>query len=386
MTSVSVRHVSPAFRTYAGADSLSALAKELARTSAERVVLVHGRSLSRHPGALELVESAIGARRAASFGDVREHSPVDSVQDAADLLSRTAADAVVAVGGGSAIVTARAAVILSAEGGAVHDLATRRENGALVSPRLNAPKIAQWIVPTTPTTAYAKAGAAVRDLATGERHALFDPKARAAGVFLHPALAATAPASLARGSALNAFAMAVDGLQSGVDDPLAEAQMRHALQMIATWLPRLGAEVDGDVGVRLMLAALLSGQASDFVGTGLAQPISHALGPRSSAGNGVVEAMMLPHIMRFNAGRTDAGLAAVAQALHPAGPDDPEAAIAAVVAFLAASAVPARLRDVGLEAEALDAAIAHIADDWSSTRVPRPASANELREILRAAW
>ena len=48
-----------------------------------------------------------------------------------------------------------------------------------------------------------------------------------------------------------------------------------------------------------MLAALLCGQGSDYVGGGLAQALSYAAGPRSSVANGVVEALLVPHTMRF---------------------------------------------------------------------------------------
>jgi alcohol dehydrogenase class IV len=388
MSAVSVRHVTPAFRTYAGARSLEALGKELARTGAERVVVFCGASMVRQGDVLAQVEDSMDGRVAGRFSGVQENSPVPAVEEAAAVLRDVGADAAVALGGGSAIVTARAASILAAENRPVRDLSTRREDGKLVSPRLAAPKIAQWIVPTTPTTAYAKAGAAVRDLATGERLALFDPKARAAGVFLHPAAAATAPPHLVQASALNAFAMCVDGLQSSTDDPFAEAQMRQALRMIREWLPRLDdgdGVVDGDVGVRLMLAALLAGQASDHVGTGLAQPISHALGPHATVGNGVVEAIMLPHVMRYNEGHTDAGQAAVAETLNPGGPTGPASARAAVVEFLRTIGVPDGLAAAGVGRQELPAAIDHILDDWAVTTVPRPADGVALHDLLHAA-
>ena len=56
---------------------------------------------------------------------------------------------------------------------------TRGPDGRLSSPKLLAPKIPNWVVPSTPITAYAKAGTAVRDPDTDERLALFDPKTRA---------------------------------------------------------------------------------------------------------------------------------------------------------------------------------------------------------------
>lgn len=386
MNSLSVRHVVPAFRTYAGEQALVGLGKELARSGSQRVVLVCGSSILRNTDVLSLVEAAIGDRLAGRFSDVREHSPVDSVEAAARQLGSTEADAVVALGGGSAVVTARAAVVLSAEGRPLKELATRRENGQLISPRLATPKIPQFIVPSTPTTAYAKAGAAVRDVDSGERLALFDPKVRAAGVFMHPRVAATAPARLAHSSALNAFVMAVDGLQSGVEDPLAEAKLRHSLRMLGEWLPQVADPLDGDMGTQLMMAALLAGQASDHVGTGLAQPLAHALGPLSTVGNGVVEALMLPHTMRFNLGHTTPGLVAVAEALDPAGPGDTDAAIHGVEKLLAEVGVPTRLRDAGIEMKSFEAVADHVLDDWSSTTVPRQASRDEILEMLQDAW
>ena len=142
------------------------------------------------------------------------------------------------------MVTARAATILLGEDKDVRELCTRREpGGRLVSPRLSAPKLPQWVVPSSPTTACAKAGAAVRDPETGERLALYDPKARAQGVVLDPVMALTAPPQLSWSAALNVFSMAVEGLQSRRIDPLADAMLAHALRMVVTSLPRVTVSV-----------------------------------------------------------------------------------------------------------------------------------------------
>jgi alcohol dehydrogenase class IV len=233
------QHATPAFRTFCGPDALSALPRELDRLRASRAVVFCDPAMLRYVDVLGRVESALGERLAGRFDGIREHSPVATVEAGRLSLEQAQADAVIVLGGGSAIVTARAATILLAEQRDVHELCTRREaDGRLTSPRLLAPKLPQWIVPSTPITAYAKAGSAVRDPATGERLALYDPKTRAQGIFFDPAVALTAPMTLAQASALNAFAMAVEGLQSDVDDPLAEALLTHALRMLATLLPR----------------------------------------------------------------------------------------------------------------------------------------------------
>jgi alcohol dehydrogenase class IV len=160
--------------------------------------------------------------------------------------------------------------------------------------------------------------------------------------------------------------------------------------MLAQWLPRLsGAPDDPEPRLRLMLAALLCGQGSDYVGGGLAQALSHAAGPRSSVSNGVVEALLLPFTMHFNAPVTGAGLALIADALDTrsaaeAAPD--ERAITAVGRFLAGQAVPTRLREVGVTRAALAEVAGHAMDDWAITQVPRRVERPELDELLHAAW
>lgn len=384
--SFSVRHVDPGSRTFAGSRALADLSAQIDRSGASRVVLVHGPSLQRFPEFMGKVREAVGPRLAATFAEVAANSPVTVVEQAARTLTDHDADAVVVVGGGSAVVTARAAVILAGEQRPIRDLCTRREGTDLISPRLAASKITQWVVPTTPTTACAKAGAAVLDTATGERLALFDPKARASGVFLHPDAAATAPSRLVLSSALDAFTMCVDGLQSPRADPFAEALMRHALRLVGALLPQCDAPVDGSARVKLMTAAMLAGQASNHVGAGLSQPIGHALGPRSRVGNGIVEAMLLPHVMRFNKGHTDAGLTAIAETLAPSSPAEPGTAIAAVESFLHTNGVPTRLRDVGLVEDHLMDAVDHVLEDWAAATVPRRTDRSLLANLLASAW
>jgi alcohol dehydrogenase class IV len=385
------QHPTPAYRTFCGDDALRFLPRELDRLGCSRAVIVGGPWLTQLPAVLGAIEAAMGPRLAGRFDAVEEHSPVPSVEAARRVMEELDADAVIAVGGGSSVVTARAASILLAEKQDARDLCTRRgADGKLVSPRLRAPKIPNWVIPSTPITAYAKAGSAIRDPETGDRLALFDPKTRAQGIFLDPVVALTAPARLASSAALNAFSMAVECLEAGVDDPLADALLVHALRMLTEWQPRLKtAPEEAEPRLRLMLAALLCGQGSDYVGGGLAQALSHAAGPRSSVPNGIVEALLVPHTMRFNAPVTKDRLPLIADVLDPSprpGVPAGERAIAGVEQVLADLDVPTRLRDVDFPQDAIAEVVDHALDDWSITRVPRPVDREQLTRLLEDAW
>ena len=381
----SLQHHTPPLRLFAGDDCLGHLPREVDRLGARRAVIVCGASLARS-GLLDTVEAALGERAAGRFTLVRPHSPLPDVVAAADTLRACRADAVVAVGGGSAIVTARAASILLAEGKPAAELATSmKPGGALHSPRLLADKLPQIVLPTTPTTAMVKAGSAVRDPAHGARLALFDPKTRAQALFIHPSLLASAPVGLIISAGLDTLSLAVEGLLARGGDPLADASLIHAVRLLALHLG--GNLANDDARAQLVFAAILTGQGTDFTGAGIATVLGHAIGVGHAIDNGLAKSVLLPHAVRFNAAAAPAGIAKVATGLGLS-MDTPATAVADVLAGMpAALGLVGRLRDAGIPRDALPAIAAHGIADWFLRGNPRPVdSAADLQAVLEAAW
>ena len=385
--SASFRHLAAPLRLFAGDDCLKSLAPELDRLGCKRAMLVCGGSLSRNQAVMAVVSSAFGARLAGVFDGVQVHSPIPSVQAAARELMRLDADAIVALGGGSAIVSARAANILRAEGGDLRRLCTHRAaDGRMVSPRLDAPKLPQFVLPTTPTTAAAKAGTAVWDEEARVRRAMFDPKTRAQAIFIHPALVGAAPAPLVLSAALNTFTMAVEGLESAEGNPMADAQLMHALRLMAHHLPLEGND-SLQARCELAVAAVLCAQGTDFGGAGLASVLGHAIGAQHHVENGIADAIVLPHTMRFNAQATGARAAKIAVALGVPAATGADDAIAAVDSFLSRLGLPRRLRDTGVPREAIPAIAKHAMGDWFLQKNPRSVQGpHELEAVLQLAW
>ena len=387
MTIRSFQHITAPLRLFSGPDSLVQLGRELDRLNSKRAVIVCGTTLARD-GSLELVRTAMGERCSGIVASARTHSPVPAVQAAAEELRRLGADAEVAVGGGSAIVTARAASILLAENADPRTLCTTRdERGALRSPRLAAPKLPQLVIPTTPTTAAVKAGSAIFDPATQERLALFDPKTRAQAIFVHPDMLRPAPRSLIVSAALDTLSLAVEGLTSRSGDPLADAELEHAVRLIAEHLPA-GDTPEGRTA--LTHAAVLGGLGSDHAGAGIATVLGHAIGARHETDNGIVKAIVLPTVIRFNGEAAAAGLPKVAHALGVSliGSGSLHDAVAAALeALFRALGVPARLRELGLPQQALQEVATHGMNDWFLRGNPRPVrEETELLQVLEQAW
>lgn len=368
------------------------MAEELDRLGCKRAVVFCGKTLSNDDNAAGLLRDALGARHAGTFSGVQPHSPLPAVLAGLQALQDLKADAVIPFGGGSAIVTARAATILLAEGRSLHELCTKFPAGKPpVSPKLLQPKLPQLAVPSTPTTAFAKAGTAVADPGSGRRLTLFDPKTRASAIFFHPAIIATASPGLVLDAALNAFAMAVQGLEGKARDPLADALLLHAIRLLCEQLPRLrSSPADHSVREQLMFAALLSGQGTDYSGGGVASVIGHCVGARFHLDNGIVNSILLPHAMRYNAPATGTRLNLLLELFAIAGHSDETSAMRAASAtesFLSGLGLPRRLRDIGVPDHALPQIADDAMTDWFLHQNPRKIRTSEdLIDILRAAW
>ena len=139
-----------------------------------------------------------------------------------------------------------------------------------------------------------------------------------------------------------------------------------------------------------MLASILCGQGSDYTGAGMAIPLGHAIGARFNIDNGLADAMVLPHVIRFNASAAEAGLAKLASVFgvspSPAG-SPVEAVIARLDAVFRSLGIPQRLRDAGVPRDSLPELAEICMEDWfiqSNPRVIRNAS--EVQQVLEAAW
>ena len=384
LPALSYQHISPELRLYQGEDAFSGLKRELERNKCSRAVVVCGRTISRSD-ALASLREQFGSQIVEVIPSARENSPVRGVEDAAQAMQEARADAIIAVGGGSAAVTARAAAILAAEKKPLVDLCTRRlADGKFESPRLNAPKVPLFVIPTTPSTAFAKAGTAVHS-EDGERLAMFDPKTRAKAIFIHPLFVRTAPTELVTSATLNTFSTGVEALESPKCDPISEAMLMQAIRLITQNLPGL---VDGDVTAReyLVIAGVLCGRGTEQTGAGLASVLAHAIGHRSHVANGVVNGIVLPHTMRYNASATANRTRSIVGAVSTDGTRHPVEASAAVEQFLRSLPVPRRLSEISIEPSDLQEIADAAMQDWFITRAARSVKdAETVVSILQAA-
>ena len=394
----SFRYLSPSARLYAGVDALSNLYREAQRLEATRAFVVCSETVARTTNLLERTREALGDLYAGMFDGAKRESPIPLVMAGVEAAKAAQADMIVAVGGGSAVVTARAITILMAEEGTPQELCTKYPPGQPpVSPRLLQPKVPNILVLTTPTNGANRGGAAVMDDKPPYRLEMFDPKARPTCIILDGEALLTAPLPLFLDTATNTFTAVVGALQSPGLNPFAYADLRQALELSLEYLPRLvSSSDDPEPRIQLGAAAIISNRAADApsgggrgAGTTLDRQIRYRY---SHVGQGASNAVLLTTSMRRNREVALEGQARLADIMgvRKVGMSDAEAAeeaTQAVDSFLRSVGAPSRIRDLDvpeadLEAIARDDAAQPSFGEGSR----RITDAAELTRFLQEAW
>lgn len=238
---------------------------EAVRVGARRAFVVSSPSIAARTSTVARVEAALGERHAGTFAGIENDSAFASVMAATEAARAAQADLIVAVGGGSVIVAARAVDIFLCESGDPFDLMTQYpEGGRAFSPRLDEPKLPIISVVTTPTSAMNRAGTGLKNPELSHRMEYFDPKTRPAALLWdHRALAET-PASVVRSTATTTYLGAWASILREEPNPLVRADRVQAHRCAQEAFALLASD-PGSVRARVDLcaAAFLANRAED---------------------------------------------------------------------------------------------------------------------------
>jgi choline dehydrogenase len=303
-----------------------------------------------------------------------------AVGDAAGWLEETEADAVVAIGGGSAIDLAKGARLVWEHGGPVE----RYLESPIPSAR--APLLA---IPTTAGTgSEVSLDAVLTDESTHTKRGLNSSSLRAQQALVDPLLTLRLPARATAFAGIDALAQAIGGVITTKRNPISLALGLESCRLIGRSLVR--AVRDGsDRAARRDLAAasLLAGLAMSISECAAEHSLGQAIGGLYALPHGLTIGLVLAETLEINRPNCGPELERIADALDaPPGDGLPLGgrAIAEVRRLLATLEFPT-LASVGVSAERVDELVARsLADDfvrWS----PHAWSEDDFRAAYREA-
>jgi len=372
----------PAMKTVMRAGAVNILRAELDLLGAQRILLVCSGKV-RRSGLYPLLLEQLQDLQILNAPDVPAHSSVELVERLVAESAQQNIQCIVAVGGGSCSDTAKAVALLMAEGGRLVDHATRfTPPDKLHIPVLKAPKIPIVSIPCTASGAEVTPSLGIRD-ADGRKLLFTDPQLASRVVLLDPQANLDVPASLMLSTGMNGIAHCVEGLYSKERSPLAEVVALDALRRFASALPTVHSQPD-DLAARaqLLYAAHLSGLVLVNARTALHHAICHAIGSVTGAQHGQANAVMLPHVLRFNRPVVEEALRS-ASTVVPGGQD----VIDWIESLTVTLDVPRRLRDIGVAQTSLNAIAQKTMGERGLYFNPRQVlDANEIFDLLQQAY
>lgn len=341
---------------------------------------------------VSVVESLKSAGVAHSVYDkVIPNPDSPSVDAAVDAYHAANADLIIGIGGGSALDTAKAVrmVVAGPRGGKVAEYAYRMGDKARPHPK-HLPTY--FALPTTAGTgAEVTPWAVVTDPADKYKFGVGGPRSVPSMAIIDPELMMGLPAALTAGTGMDALTHLIEAYSSTNDNPALDAMILHGIELVARFLPEAVAKGSNRAAREAMAnAAMMGGIAISSKWLGVCHSVAHQLSGFANVPHGLANAIMLPHVMRYNLPGTIEKYARVNAALGGSalGTTRQQAENAAVrVEQLNRDVnLPTRLRDVGVkDAHILPMAKFAYTVDLNWWTNPRSVNEAVMEQLYRAA-
>jgi alcohol dehydrogenase class IV len=368
-----------------GAGMLDQLGQIAAEKGAARVLVITD------PGMMQtgIVDRALTVLRASNvepevFANVKADPPEDVVLAAAEAAGGV--DAVIGLGGGSSIDVAKLAALIA---GGQEKLADIYGVNLARGPRL--PLIA---VPTTAGTGSEVTPISIVTTGESEKMGVVSPIILPDVALLDPELTRDLPGPVTAATGIDAMVHAIEAYASASpnNNPVSRALACEALRLMGGALERaVKTPHDMDARADMLLGSLLAGQAFANSPVAAVHALAYPIGGHFKVPHGLSNALVLPHVLRFNAVEAPAAYAELAGLTFPdlSNLQGQEAAAAFAEALAGLSArcgLPKGLTDVGIGADDVPLLAR---DAMKQTRLlvnnPRELTEADARAIYEAA-
>lgn len=237
-------------------------------------------------GMVDKVTQQLDARSAAwvIFDEILPDPTIQLVSEGVKAAMSAAPDTIIAMGGGSAIDAAKAINY-------IYTQTSKRPHPLCIA------------IPTTSGTgSEATSFSVISDPEAGLKYPLVSEEMLPQIALLCPELTFSVPPQVTADTGLDVLTHAFEAYVSTRATDFSDALAEKAVALTMTFLPRAFKNgADEDAREHLQNASCMAGIAFDNAGLGLCHSMAHALGAKLHLPHGRSNALLLPHIIRFNA-------------------------------------------------------------------------------------
>jgi len=335
------------------------------------------------------LDSLTAAGRSVTVFDQVEADPSRRTLEAAVNAGKAASvTAVVGFGGGSSLDVAKLAALLLGSG---EDL-----DEAWGVSMAKGPRLPLVLVPTTAGTGSEVTPVSIITVGAEEKRGVSSPVILPDIAVLDAELTLGLPASITAATGVDAMVHAIEAYSSANsnNNPLSRMLAREALRLLGANIRTVVNEPDNvEARGAMLLGSMLAGQAFANSPVAAVHALAYPIGGTFHIPHGLSNALVLPHVLRFNAPQAHELYAEIASDAFPnlAGVEGAQARCAAFIEALEELAtdldMPTQLRDVDIPEDALP----KMANDaMLQTRLlvnnPRAVSEADALTIYQAAW
>lgn len=320
------------------------------------------------------------------YDEVVPNPTISVVKKGIEAFKKAGADYLIGIGGGSPQDTCKAIGIIvnNPEHADVRSL-----EGPANTKNKSVPIIA------IPTTAGTGAEVTINYVITDEekrrKFVCVDPHDIPVVAIIDSEMMESMPKSLKAATGMDALTHAIEGFTTKGAWELTDALHLKAIEIISKSL-RGSVKGDAKSAEEMALGQYVAGMGFSNVGLGLVHGMAHPLGAFYDTPHGVANAILLPHIMKYNAEYTGNKFRAIGRAIGVADIDEmsiEDARVATVDAVFKLGSdvgIPKRLREVGMkEEDSLELAKAALADVCTGGN-PRDTNIEEIAELYHKVY
>lgn len=318
------------------------------------------------------------------FSEVKPNPTVKNVQDGVAAFKASGADLLVAIGGGSAMDTAKGIgiVVANPEFADVVSL-----EGCAPTKNKSVPMVA---LPTTAgTAAETTINYVIIDEEKKKKMVCVDPNDIPAVAVIDAELMYSLPRSLTAATGMDALTHAIEGYITKGAWEMSDMFEIEAIRMISRYLPVAVDEPQNPEGRNGMaVAQYIAGMAFSNVGLGLVHGMAHPMGSLFDVPHGVANALLLPTLMEYNMPECIDKYPRIAEAMGVdikgmTPQEASQAAVDAVRALAIRVGIPQHLSDLGIKESDIPALAEQAIADVCTPGNPRECSLEDIKALYR---